>query len=226
MDKTLQTSLQRGRVKRFLKLLRGAKPLIPFVLEQTIDAFDLNDPRAKEAAFGNAKQFLDTLTPIIKDAYIPLAATHLGVSPALFGKQVNLGNTRESFSQKRDDVAQLSILKTLLEKPNLIDSVLDVIDVNMFGGYAELFSALINGEKEHPHLMGLAVDDTFEVMNEEELQSVLRSFLIKHYDTKLKTIVADANIPFDKKSFMIRKIKTDIIPRLKRGELVSFDTNI
>ena len=123
-------------------------------------------------------------------------------------------------------MAQLSILKTLLEKPNLIDSVLDVIDVNMFGGYAELFSALINGEKEHPHLMGLAVDDTFEVMNEEELQSVLRSFLIKHYDTKLKTIVADANIPFDKKSFMIRKIKTDIIPRLKRGELVSFDTNI
>ena len=215
-----------GQSEEVSKLLRGAKPLIPFVLEQTIDAFDLNDPRAKEAAFGNAKQFLDTLTPIIKDAYIPLAATHLGVSPALFGKQVNLGNTRESFSQKRDDVAQLSILKTLLEKPNLIDSVLDVIDVHMFGGYAELFSALVNGEKEHPHLMGLAVDDTFQVMSEEELQSVLRNFLIKHYDTKLKTIVADANIPFDKKSFMIRKIKTDIIPRLKRGELVSFDTNI
>jgi DNA primase len=96
----------------------------------------------------------------------------------------------------------------------------------MFGRYAELFSALISGEKEHPHLMGLAVDDTFEVMSEEELWSVLRNFLIKHYDTKLKTIVADTNIPFDKKSFMIRKIKTDIIPRLKKGELISFDTNI
>jgi DNA primase len=155
-----------------------------------------------------------------------MAATLLGVSPALFGKQLNLGNTRQNFSEKRDDVAQLSILKTLLENPNLIDSVLDVIDVNMFGGYAELFSALISGEKEHPHLMGLAVDDTFEVMNEEELQSVLRSFLIKHYDARLKSIVVDANIPFEKKSFMIRKIKTDIIPRLKRGELVSFDTNI
>ena len=97
--------IAKGQSEEVSKLLRGAKPLIPFVLEQTIDAFDLNDPRAKEAAFGNAKQFLDTLTPIIKDAYIPLAATHLGVSPALFGKQVNLGNTRENFSQKRDDVA-------------------------------------------------------------------------------------------------------------------------
>jgi DNA primase len=148
------------------------------------------------------------------------------VSPALFGKQTNHSRVREDFSQKRDDVAQLSILKTLLEKPNLIDSVLDVIDVDMFGGYAELFSALISGEKEHPHLMGLAVDDTFQVMSEEELQNVLRNFLVKHYDAKLKGIVADTTIPFSKKSFMIRKIKTDIIPRLKRGELVSFDTNI
>jgi len=185
-----------GQSEAVAKLLREAKPLIPFVLEQTIAAYDLNDPRAKEAAFGNAKQFLDSLTPIIKDAYIPVAATQLG------------------------------ILKTLLENPNLIDSVLDVIDVDMFGGYAELFSALIKGEKEHPHLMGLAVDDTFQVMSEEELQNVLRNFLIKHYDTKLKSIVADASMPFAKKSFMIRKIKTDIIPRLKRGELVSFDTNI
>jgi len=91
---------------------------------------------------------------------------------------------------------------------------------------ASLFSALIKGEKEHPHLMGLAVDDTFEVMSEEELQNVLRNFLIKHYDSKLRIIVADTSMPFAKKSFMTRKIKTDIIPRLKRGELVSFDTNI
>jgi len=218
--------IAKGESEAVAKLLREAKPLIPFVLEQIIYAYDLHDPRAKEAAFGAAKLFLEGLSQIIKDAYIPMAATLLSVSPALFGKQTDHSRTRESFSQRRDDVAQLSILKTLLEKPKLIDSVLDVIDVNMFGGYAELFSALINGEKEHPHLMGLSVDETLQVMNEDELQNVLRNFLIKHYDTKLRNIVADTTIPFSKKSFMIRKIKTDIIPRLKRGELVSFDTNI
>ncbi len=215
-----------GKSEEVAKLLRDAKSLIPFVLEQTIDEFDLNDPRAKEAAFGNAKQFLDGLSQIIKDAYIPMAATLLSVSPALFGKQINQDRTRESFSKKSEDVAQLSILKTLLEKPNLIDSVLDVVDVNMFGNYAELFLALINNNSEHPHLMGLAIDETFQVMSEEELQNALRNFLIRHYDLKLKSIKVDSNISFDKKMFMIRKIKTDIIPRLKRGELVSFDTNI
>jgi len=217
--------IAKGQSEAVAKLLREAKPLIPFVLEKIIDAYDLNDPRAKEAAFGTTKQFLEGLSQIIKDAYIPIAATLLGVSPALFGGQTQPNRAKESFSQKRDDVAQLSILKTLLEKPDLIDSVLDVIDVNMFGGYAALFSALINGESEHPHLMGLAVDESLQVMSEKELQDVLRNFLIKHYDLKLKSIVVDASIPFAKKSFLIRKIKTDIIPRLKRGELVAYDTN-
>ncbi|SFZ97528.1 DNA primase [hydrothermal vent metagenome] len=214
-----------GRTEEVAKLLREAKPLIPFVLEQCIYAYNLNDPREKEASFAAAKQFLDGLSQIIKDAYIPMAAALLDISPAFFGSKTNHGKVRENFSQKRDDVAQLSILKTLLEKPNLIDSVLNVIEVSMFGVYAELFSALINGEKNHPHLMGLEVDDSFQVMSEEELKDVLRNFLIKHYDSKLKSIKIDQNLPLNKKMFMIRKIKTDIIPRLKKGELVSFDTN-
>jgi DNA primase len=217
--------IAKGQSEAVAKLLREAKPLIPFVLEKIIYAYDLNDPRAKEAAFGTAKQFLEGLSQIIKDAYIPMAATLLGVAPALFGKQTNVARAKESFSQKRDDVAHLSILKTLLEKPNLIDDVLDVLDVNMFGAYAELFSALFNGEKDHPRLVGLSVDESLQVMSEEELKDMLRSFLIKHYDIKLKNIVADTSIPFAKKSFLIRKIKTDIIPRLKRGELVTYDAN-
>ena len=217
--------IAKGESEAVAKLLREAKPLIPFVLEKLIYSYDLNDPRAKEAAFGTAREFLGGLSQIIKDAYIPMAATLLGVSPALFGGQTQPSRARESFSQRKDDIAQLSILKTLLEKPELIDSVLDVIDVNMFGGYAGLFSALINGESEQPQVRGLAVDENLQVMNEEELQSVLCNFLIRHYDVKLKTIVSDTTIPFNKKSFLIRKIKADIIPRLKKGELVAYETN-
>jgi len=218
--------IAQGQSEKVAALLREAKPLIPFVIENISAGYDLNDPRAKEAAFGAVKQFLEGLSQIIKDAYIPLAATVLGVAPALFGKQANVAQARDNFSEKRDDVAQLSILKTLLEKPALIDTVLNVVDVHMFGGYAALFSALINGEREHPQLMGLSVDENLQVMDEEELQNVLRNFLIRHYDMKLKNVVADNSIPFAKKSFVIRKIKTDIIPKLKRGELVTFDTNL
>ncbi len=218
--------IAKGQSETVAKLLRNAKPLIPFVLEMIVSMYNLNDPRAKEAAFGAVKQYLDTLSQIIKDAYIPMAATLVGIAPSLFGKETNVARARESFTQKRDDVAHLSILKTLIENPNLIDNVLSVMDIEMFGTYAELFTALINGESEHPGLVGLSVDDSLEVMNEEELNSVLRNFLIKHYDLKLKSIASSQQIPFEKKSFLIRKIRTDIIPRLKKGELVAFEAGI
>ena len=218
--------IAKGQSETVAKLLREAKPLIPFVLEMIVSMYNLNDPRAKEAAFAALKQYLDTLSQIIKDAYIPMAATLVGVAPSLFGKETNVARARESFTQKRDDVAQLSILKTLIENPNLIDNVLSVMDISMLGAYAELFTALINGETEHPGLVGISVNDSLEVMNEEELNNVLRNFLIKHYDMKLKSIASSQQIPFEKKSFLIRKIRTDIIPRLKKGELVAFEAGI
>lgn len=218
--------ISKGEVQTVAGLLREAKPLIPFVLEKLIQRYDLYNPRAKEAAFGEAKQYLEGLSQIVREAYIPVAATLLGVAPALFANQKNMAKTKERLSQKRDDVAQLSILKTLLENPNLIDDVLNVIDVSMFGKYTELFKALIRDEKEHPGLMGLSVDESLQVISEPELKSMLCNVLIKHYDARLKRIVADTAIPFAKKSFLIRKIKTDIIPRLKRGELVAYESDI
>jgi len=218
--------IAKGQSEEVAKLLREAKPLIPFVLEKIVSQYNLRDPRAKEAGFGAVKLYIDTLTPIIKDAYIPTAATLLGLSPSFFGAQARPERARDNFTQKRDDVAQLSILKTLIEKPALIDNVLAVLDVNMFDQYAGLFSALINGENDNSGLVGLSVDESFEIMDEEELNSALRNFLIKHYDMKLKSVASSQQIPFEKKSYLIRKIRTDIIPRLKKGELVAFDPSL
>lgn len=216
--------IAKGKSETVAKLLREAKPLIPFVLEMIVSQYNLNDPRSKETAFGSVKEYLETLSQIIKDAYIPMAATLVGISPSFFGKETNAAKARERFTQRRDDVAQLSILKTLIENTNLIDNVLNVVDINMFGGYAELFTALINGETEHPGIVRLSVDDTLEVMSEEELNSVLLKILTLHYRNKLQSIPRDTAITAEKKPFLLKKIKLDILPRLKKGELVAFDS--
>ncbi len=218
--------IAKGKSEAVAKLLREAKPLIPFVLEKIVSMYDLHDPRSKEAAFGAVKQYMDTLSPIIKDAYIPVGATLLGLSPSFFGKETQPSRARENFSQKIDDVAQLSIIKTLIEKPALIDNVLSVIDVNMFGGYVALFSALINGQNDHPGLVGLSLDEGYEVMDESELNKTLLQILTIHYMAKLKSIPRDTTIEANKKMFLLKKIKMDILPRLKKGELVAYDPNL
>jgi DNA primase len=183
----------------------------------------LNDPRAKEVAFGAAKQFLESLSQIIKDAYIPMAATLLGVAPALFGKRTDLSRAKENFSQKKDDTELLGILKTLLEKPNLVDTVLDAVDIKIFGTYTEYFNLLIEGKMDHPLLMGLQINEEIHTLSEDKLLYALRKILIRHYKQKLKMLPRDTSLSSDKKVFLIRKLRTDIIPRLEKGELITYE---
>ncbi|MEA3419876.1 MAG: DNA primase [Campylobacterota bacterium] len=216
--------IAKGESEAVAKLLREAIPLIPFVIETIVRSYDLSDPRAKEAAFAAVKGFLSTLSQIMQDAYIPTAATYLGISPSLFSGGTDLSKVRDSFSEKKKDIEQLSIFKTLLEKPDLIDDVLNVIDTSMFGEYQELFEALLREEKEHPLLMGLAIDDTIQIMDEEELRKSLLWMLGTYYKLLYQNIAKDTSLSYEKKSFLMRKIKTDIIPRLKRGELVAYES--
>ncbi len=216
--------IAKGESEAVAKLLREAKPLIPFVIETISRSYNLSDPRAKEAGFAAVKNFLSTLSQIMQDAYIPTAATYLGLSPSLFSKDVKLSNVRESFTQKRENIEQLSMFKTLLEKPTLIDDLLNVVDISMFGENRELFEALLRNEREHPLLMGLIIDDTIQTMDEEAFKKSLLWMVTSYYTLQYQAIVKDSTLSYQKKSFLMRKIKMDIIPRLKKGELVAYES--
>ncbi len=216
--------IAKGESEAVAKLLREAKSLIPFVIEMIAHSYDLSDPRAKEAAFASVKSFLSTLSQIMQDAYIPTAATYLELSPSLFSKDTKLSNVRESFTQKRENIEQLSLFKTLLEKPTLIDDLLDVVDRSMFGENQELFEALLRNEREHPLLMGLIIDDTIQTMDEEAFKKSLLWMITGYYTSQYQAIAKDSSLSYQKKSFLMRKIKMDIIPRLKRGELVAYES--
>jgi DNA primase len=210
-----------GQVQEVANLLRNGQALIPFVIEMMAKSYDLNNPREKEVAFGNVRAYLDNLSPIIREAYVAHASTVLAVNPALFGGQTKLANTKARFESTRDDIGQLSIIKTLIENDSLINKVSNVIEPSMFGNYATLLEAVIKGE-ENSNLTGLLLDESIKSMDEEELSRSLASFLFRYYSIQLKSITVDASLPLQKKSFLIRKIKMDVLPRLRRGELVTY----
>jgi len=68
----------------------------------------------------------------------------------------------------------------------------------------------------------LALDENLQLLDEDEIEQMLGSILMKFYNQKLRQIVSDTTMPFNQKSFLIRKIKTDIIPQLQRGKLGPF----
>jgi DNA primase len=215
-----------NEIEKLAQMFRNPKPLIPFVLEMIASKHDLNNPRAKEVAFGDMKAFLSTLSEIIKESYIPIASSILGVSPKLFSTNAKISQNKENISKNSEDIAYLSILKTLIEDNSLIDSVVDVVDSEMFDRYKELYEAILSKDTNNPNVGRLSLDDNIQILNEQELKDILIGILIKYYDKKLKAIVADNSIEYSQKSFLIRKIRTDIIPRLKKGELAYYHISI
>jgi len=212
-----------GQSEMVANLLRDAKPLITFVLEMTASSYDLNDPRAKESAFGAMQHFLSQLSPIIKDAYIPFASSLLGLNPSFFGNSGSNMVKKERLSEGKDDVAHLSIIKTLIEHPEFIDTVLSVMQSSMFGKYEGLFKAVIKQEKENSALVGLSIDENFQTLDEEGLSLMLLQLATIYYEIRLKNITRDTTLSSSKKVFLIKKIKFDVLARLKKGELVPFN---
>jgi len=221
-----------GKSMEVATLLREGQAMIPFVIEMVAKKYDLRNPIEKEKGFKEIKEYLDALSPIIRDSYVPYAATLLGVRELLFGggvvndrptkKSQEKREIRLSLKSSKDDIGTLTIIKTLMEKRPLIDEVLLVVEASMFGEYESLFTLLVQN-REDSKLTELLLDDTIKTLSEERLKKDLSSFLHKYYSDKVKNLPFDTSIPLIQKGFLIRKLKYDILPRLKRGELVTYD---
>jgi DNA primase len=199
--------------------------LIPFVLEQIAEMYELANPTQKEAAFGEMRTFLQTLTPIMQETFIPMAASILGVSSGLFGQHRDNSTVRERFEQTPEDPEWQSILRTLIDEPRLVDEVMDVIGLDMVGSYRQAMEALMRGEMEHPSVLRLSMNERIPTLNEEELRTALLRQLERYYQRRFKQVMQDPSISYDTKVHLRTKIQRVIIPKLKQGELIPYESD-
>ncbi|NPA27851.1 MAG: DNA primase [Epsilonproteobacteria bacterium] len=211
-----------GKIEELKGLLQGGTDLVIFVIEQIANKFNLNNPHQKQNAIKEAKEFLNTLSPLLRESYIIEAARILNTSSVYFTSKDSKLKKRET--QINKDPAWEAILKTLLNKKELIDDVLNIIEPSLAKDYQEAFEALISN-KEHPILRGIEIDETIPILSEEELKSQLIKELELFFRKKLKELAQDKKLDFNTKSYLIRKIKVDILPRLKRGEIVEYESD-
>ncbi|WP_456380497.1 DNA primase [Hydrogenimonas sp.] len=209
-------------------------PYARFVIDRIVAGHDIETPRGKEDAFHAVRNYLATLSPFVREKYLPYAALRLKVNTAMLAPESAHGEYRHRTGRPTSsapgptvltlsDVAEESIIKTLLKTPSLTDMVLDTMDSSMFSVHREAFEALIGGH-EHEELLRIDLDDTIVTYSEEELKRQLLYFLRRYYRKALDTIKKDDTLPLENKIFFIRKYQ-DYINRLKRGELVPYESH-
>lgn len=216
------------RTDELKTLFNSGVDLVIFVIEQIKKSYNLDNPYEKQNAVAEVKQFLQSLSAIVREAYSVEAARILGVSTAYFkvkNTPAQAAAAASSYATIAKDPAWEAILKTLMQKQHLIDELLDLLDFSFARGYAQAFQNLASGNMEDPILRGIAIDERVPVLNDAEFNAQILKELEIFYKAKLKELMTNSNLDYKKKSFLIRKIKTDILPRIKRGEFVVYESS-
>ncbi len=211
--------VKNGEMEKLRRLFRTPKPMIEFSLEHIVSGYDLQDPLQKQKALEAAKGYLRKLSPLLQEEYTGYLAALLNIDPRL----VKIGSDRMTPQplQKRihEDIAELSMIKTMLEKRDLIDMVLDTIDEALFTTHRDLLSLLLEESYEHAALRALLIRDDIKTLTEVELKEQLRKLLIRHYQDALRRVKRSES---ERKYFQIRKIQ-EYLRVLKKGKLVVYE---
>ncbi len=211
-----------GDISTLKALFNAPKPFANFVIEQIAHKYNLKNPLEKEKALKEGVEFLKTLSPMLQDEYKSYLSTVLNIDKRVIRLQNRRNYITNNISNaNKEDLAELSVIKTLLLKPKLLDVVLDNIAEDVFRVHRDLFIKMI-GKDDKSGFEGILVREDISELDEDELKKQLRMMLMKFYQTRLQNIKARTDMPFDQRSFLIRKIQ-DKIYRLKRGEIVEYE---
>ncbi|MDR1460848.1 MAG: DNA primase [Campylobacteraceae bacterium] len=215
--------VQKGILDKLNAFYNNPKEFVEFCLEHILTKYNLRDAHEKQKALEEAVAYLRTLSGTLAYSYVGMLSSMLNVKSNFIVLGTRKPLKRGAIENNFEDILELSIIKTLLLKPDLVDMTLDIIDASMFKVHTEELSLLLDGQKEHPSLRKLLVLDNVEVYEENELINALTPFLIAFYREEIEKIKKISSLSFEKKSFLFRKI-WDIIERLKKGELVHYES--
>ncbi len=218
--------ISKGESGVVASLFRNSKQLIPFVIEQLAGQYDLRNPKEKENAYGVIRNYMSGLSEIMRESYISNASSILGVATSMFTRGNRNSPLPTSGTEKKYDIEQLSMLRTMMEYPRLTDDILNYLVPEMLGDYAGHFDAIVREEWSNHMLVELSLNENTIVMEEVDLWRSVQSMQIIYYSRMLEKINSNNTLSVAAKIKLIRKLKMDIIPKLKRGERVFYDSTI
>ena len=209
-----------GKIEDLNEIFSNPISFTPFAIDYIISKYDINDANQKQKALHESNDYLKSLGLIYQDEYKRYLAQKLNVRENLI--QIS-SNKQRTFTPNlsKIDIAELCIIKSILEKPQRLDAVLDIVDSSMFEAHKNEFELLLL-DMSDISLNSIVLNEKLENYDDDRLNQELLTLLYKFYANKLTAISYDKDLDFKQKANLIRKIK-DNINQLKKGKLVSYN---
>ncbi len=206
--------VKEGKQDYLNQLFKHPKKFTEFVIQTIADGFDINVPEQRRNAAREIGQFIRGLDPILREEYENFASITLKSTRNLFKSEKSLPTS--AAKNPDQDTAEMSILKSLLLYPKLVDYILDVGDETIFEYHRDIFTVIMREELEDKRVIELNLDERIKPYSEEEVLRGINNLLIRNLEKQLAFVKQDSSTDFRQKSHTIRSIQ-DKIKRLKRG---------
>ncbi len=209
-----------GKIEELNEIFLNPKSFITYAIDYIISKYDINNPSQKQKALFEANDYLKSLGMIYQDEYKRYIAQRLNIRENLV--KVSTDNVRKiEPNLMKIDIAELCIIKSILEKPKRLEGVLDIIDSTMFEYHRNEFELILTNINDLS-LNGILLNEKLEAYDDDRLNQELLVLLLKFYTNKLRSIQYNQNLEFKEKANLLRKVK-DNIYQLKLGKLVTYN---
>lgn len=215
--------VQKELIEPLNHLFHAPQAFIEFAIERIVKKHNLKDPLIRQQALEEAMAYLKTLPNSVQESYIGVVSGALGIHQNLVKVQTHKPQRLDKKNATFEDMLELTIIKTIISEPNLMDTVLDTVDASMFKTHGEEFALLLENKLENPKLRRILLWEDIKVYDEKELIASMINFLYGYYNEKFQEVKNMKQLSYEKKQFLIRKIQEKMM-KLKKGELVPYES--
>jgi len=205
------------KIEQLNEMFLHPKPFVEYCIDFISQSYDLFNPNEKQKALNEINEYFKNLSPIMQQSYQSYVSSKLNINSNLINLTKEKNRNYQKIHLSQIDIAELSIIKTLLETESLLGVVLNVISEEMFQTHRNEFNLFLN-DKSDPTLRGILLQEEVKIYNLEELKSQIMLLLVPYYNKKLQNISNDKEIDFKEKTRKIRILK-DNIEAVKKGEI-------
>ncbi|MDD2698919.1 MAG: DNA primase [Arcobacteraceae bacterium] len=205
------------KIEQLNEMFLHPKPFVEYCIDFISQNYDLFNPNEKQKALNEINEYFKNLSPIMQQSYQTYVSSKLNINSSLVNLTKEKSRNHQRVQLTQIDIAELSIIKTLLETQSLLNIVLNVINEEMFTTHRNEFNIFLH-DKDDPTLRGILLQEEVKIYNVEELKNQLMLLLVPFYNKKLQNISSDKEIDFKEKTRKIRILK-DNIEAVKKGEM-------
>jgi len=207
-----------NKIDELNEMFVNPTPFIPYVIDFIIKKFNIENPQEKQQALQETNDYLKTLSPILQEEYQSLIARKLNVNSQLIQVQHFNNQQVSNANLSSIDIAELSIIRSVLEDNSLLDILKQNINNQMIQIHIDEFNMLLN-DPANQSLVSITLQDNLITYTKEEFEKQLVLLSLPYYNKQLQQLNYNNEIDFRTKSKNIRALK-EKIKSLKTGKLV------